>query len=175
MGKRNTPWMPRSRRHPGRKALAYHEAGHAVVGYAIGFRIERVSIVPNERSLGHCLYQDWDEEEAARNPNTALMLALAGAVTEEIAMGAPSRAADERRARILALSQGDSEEQAAERVAEARQHLVRIIEPHWPVVKALAAALRKQRELDGPTAVAVMVRASRKYGILHPQPAIARP
>jgi hypothetical protein len=145
--------------------LAYHEAGHAVVGYAIGFQIERVSIVPNEASLGYCLYQDWDEEEAAADLNTSLMLALAGAVAEEIVMGAPSRAADERRALVLALSRGDSGARAAERVVEVRQHLARLLAAHWPVVKALAAALRKQRELDGAAAVAIMARAFRKTGI----------
>ena len=32
---------------------AYHEAGHAVISYELGFNVKRVTIVPGEDSLGH--------------------------------------------------------------------------------------------------------------------------
>jgi hypothetical protein len=160
--------MPRPHRHPGRKALAYHEAGHAVIGYAIGLEIEQVTIVPGEGSLGRCRYQGWDDEQAEADFDTALIVILAGAVAEEIAMGAPSRGADEPKALSLVLSQGISEAAAARRIAETRMLVSRFLEGHWPVVKALAVALRKDRVLEGPQAVAVITRVFRKFGVRSP-------
>jgi Peptidase family M41 len=132
--------MPRPRRHPGRKALAYHEAGHAVVGYALGLEIEQITIIPNETSLGQCRYRGWETSGAAGDLDRHLRLILAGAVAEEIAMGAPSRGSDERRALDLALS----------------------LEEKWPAVRAVATALRRDRELDGPEAMGALRRAFRK-------------
>lgn len=157
-------WTMRPRRHPGRKALAYHEAGHAVVGYALGLEIEQVTIVPSHGSLGRCRYQGWDEEEAAEDIETALLVLLAGAGAEEIAMQAPSRSADLSKARDLALAQGRSEAEADEQMDRVRSRVTGFLKHHWPVVKALAAVLRDQRELDGTEAIAVIRRASRKLG-----------
>jgi len=164
MRTRKVRWIPRPNRHPGRKALAYHEAGHAVIGYAMGLEIEQVTIIPGEGSLGRCRYQGWDEAEAV-DLDTALIVILAGAVAEEIAVGAPSRGADERRALALSLSHGISEAAAAERILGARRFVDRFLEDHWPIVKALAAVLRKERALDGAQAHAVIARAYRKHGV----------
>jgi len=65
----------------------------------------------------------------------------------------------------LALSQGISEAAAARRIAETRLLVRRFLEGHWLVIKALAAALWKDRALDGPQAVAVITRAIRKSGV----------
>jgi Peptidase family M41 len=172
MARRNVRWMPRPRRHPGRKALAYHEAGHAVIGYALGLEIEQITIIPNETSLGQCRYRDWETSGPADDLDSHLRLILAGAVAEEIAMGAPSRGSDERRALDLALLRSDSEAEAAERVDAARSRIARFLEEHWPVVKALAVALRRDRELDGPEAMGALRRAFRKVRskVAHPHP-----
>jgi Peptidase family M41 len=160
--------MPRPRTHPGRKALAYHEAGHAVVGYVLGLEIEQVTINPSETSLGQCRYRGWDDEEAGADLDTQLLFILAGAVAEEIAMGAASRSADERKALGLARLRDDSEEEAARRAAGVRWLTARFLERHWPVVKALAMALRKHRDLDGPQATGIIDRAFRKLGVPSP-------
>lgn len=168
MRSRKVRWMPRPHRHPGRKALAYHEAGHAVIGSALGLQIERMTIVPSEGSLGQCRYHGWDEE-AAEDLDTALLVILAGAVAEEIVMGAPSRGADERRALALALSRGISEAEASERILGARRLVARFLEDHWPIVKALAVVLRKERALDGAQANAVIARAYRRLDARPPR------
>jgi hypothetical protein len=57
------------------RTLAYHEAGHAVVAWVCGVRVKKVTIVPDERSLGHVVHQgfavcletdcwDWEDWEA---------------------------------------------------------------------------------------------------------------
>jgi Peptidase family M41 len=172
MARRNAPWMPRPRSHPGRKALAYHEAGHAVVGYVLGLDLERVTIVPDDSTLGHCRYRDWEIHAVAEDLDAHLLLTLAGAVAEEIAVGAPSRGADERRAMRLARMRGDSEAEACERLAWARWQVRRFAEGHWPVFKALAAALRKQRELEGSQAMRTIARAFREIGVHSPRASV---
>ena len=39
---------------------AYHEAGHAVASYLRRRRILKVSIIPEDDSLGRCYYMKWD-------------------------------------------------------------------------------------------------------------------
>lgn len=155
-------WTPRPRRHPGRKALAYHEAGHAVVGYAIGLTIERVTIIPDENSLGHCRYREWDEWTVASPPESVLALVLAGAVAEEIATGRPSRASDDRNALGVARATGAGEAEAGERLAAARHRTGLFLEAHWSVVKAVAGTLRERRDLESREAMATLARAFRR-------------
>lgn len=154
-------WMPRPRRHPGRKALAYHEAGHAVVGYALGLTIERVTINPDETSLGHCRYRDWETWSAACSPEALLSLLVAGAVAEEIATGRPSRGSDDRTALGVARSRGSDDAEAVARVAAVRTRTARLLEEYWPAVKTVAGALRHARELSSVQAMATLARAFR--------------
>lgn len=44
----------RQHRRPVRTLLAYHEAGHAVVGCALGYAVRLVTIQPTPESHGHC-------------------------------------------------------------------------------------------------------------------------
>jgi hypothetical protein len=39
-----------------REATAYHEAGHAVAGFDLKRAFTKVSIVPDDTSLGHCAF-----------------------------------------------------------------------------------------------------------------------
>jgi ATP-dependent Zn protease len=162
MKRRAVRWTPRPRRHPGRKALAYHEAGHAVVGYSLGLTIECVTIIPNETSLGHCRYRDWEGWASACDPDTLLSVLLAGAVAEEIATGRPSGGSDDRKALGVARTHTAGDRHAATRVAVARSRTARVLEEHWPAVKAMAVALRKFRELEGAEAMLALARAFRR-------------
>jgi hypothetical protein len=154
--------MPRPRRHPGRKALAYHEAGHAVAGYALGLTIERVTIIPDETSLGHCRYLEWETWAATTAPETVLALVLAGAVAEEIATGRTSGGSDDRHALGVARARGVADSEAHARVAAARQRAVHFMRDHWPAVKSVAGVLREQRELEGIQAMGTLARAFRR-------------
>jgi hypothetical protein len=148
----------RARSHPGRKALAYHEAGHAVVGYALGLEIEEVTIIPNETSLGQCRYRDWDAWFAATDLDASLSVILAGAVAEELATGRPSGGTDDLNALLLSRRRW-SGDVAAERLALVRRRTAAFLEEHWPIVKSLAVTLRKERALDGPVAMRALRRA----------------
>ena len=39
-----------------RSEVAYHEAGHAVIAHVLGFRVGRVTIVPDDRSQGRMIW-----------------------------------------------------------------------------------------------------------------------
>src|SRR5687768_13589513 len=59
--------MPRARYN--RKTIAYHEAGHAVVGWAIGLRIAEVTIaMPQPRSLPMMSHLDLYVEAGGKLP-----------------------------------------------------------------------------------------------------------
>ncbi len=159
MRKRKPARLPGSRCHPGRKALSFHESGHAVVGYLLGLELEQVTIIPNKTSLGQCHYRDWEARELAADLNASLVLTLAGAVAEEIATGRPSRGGDMGRALELAAACCRNEAEAERRIADARAVAARLLERHWAAVKLLSAALKKQRQLDGAVAARIIRRA----------------
>jgi ATP-dependent Zn protease len=39
-------------------ATAYHEAGHAVVCHRLGYKVNRVTIVPSDTSQGLCTHEN---------------------------------------------------------------------------------------------------------------------
>jgi len=56
------------------KRSAYHEAGHAVIGYRFGHRFAEISVVPNSKyNTGHCrFFFELD------NPHSRCLVLLAG-------------------------------------------------------------------------------------------------
>jgi ATP-dependent Zn protease len=80
------------------ECTAYHEAGHAVISFALGRPVKRVSIIPDEAegSLGHCAHGVWpksrrpdfnnDDRTRAFVENEIFIL-LAGSAAEAKARG----------------------------------------------------------------------------------------
>jgi cell division protease FtsH len=58
------------------RITAYHEAGHAICAWAGGLKVQRVSIVEDQKSLGHTLLQMTDEEKAALKSGDASIIRL---------------------------------------------------------------------------------------------------
>jgi len=58
-----------SRRSAAKLAAAYHEAGHAVAVFELGYRVRRVSIVPNGYNDGRV---EWDNPVRRRRVREAL-------------------------------------------------------------------------------------------------------
>ena len=65
-----------------REAWAYHEAGHAVVGAALGLTIKYVSIVPSNEYAGEVVF-----EEEIMDPEVDLATSLAGGLAVEMYEG----------------------------------------------------------------------------------------
>jgi hypothetical protein len=134
--------------------LAYHEAGHAVAGVALGFSLSRVDIYRSEVFLsGVCVLHS--APVANRRPWYAVVGA-AGPVAErrwlesegltmaDIYAGDAGCAGDWRRVRAIALAIGCAPSvlhgTAARMMREARV---------WPAVVALAAELADRLEQEG--------------------------
>jgi hypothetical protein len=135
--------------------LAYHEAGHAVVGVALGRVVGRVSIVEDDDSAGHAavdltgLFDD-DGEIDAQTAAAAVMGWWAGALAEERVGSTTEEAA------FTASGDLDKIVDIAIRVTadpdpyieELRLATVRLLDEVWPDVVAVADALLTERTIS---------------------------
>jgi len=127
-----------------REAIAYHEAGHAVISMKLGYKCLYVTIIPHGDRMGHVCCEDpllVDREDQIKD---AMKVIIAAGLSEGEHLKHVNRgdAEDRLRARKLALmaSNDDSERAEAllsEVVSEARQS----VEHHWSEIKALAQQL----------------------------------
>ncbi len=138
-------------------ATAYHEAGHAVVAFALGRPIHKVTIAPNQNYLGACQIQkgrfkptkDWLEDE--------MLILFAGMVAEAQVTGqyCPRGAAQDLRGiRRYALMRagGDRQvERLERRMLDKTEHLLSDVAT-WEAVKLIAAELIKHTTISGRAA-----------------------
>jgi len=131
---------------PGTEALAYHEAGHAVIHVLLGGTLQRVSLVRDDRP--------GVPKEAAAGPGSVedrIAVLLAGEVAESLSgqhVTGVAEGTDRERARRLAASATSAPEALLE--AE-RQRVVALLRTpqHWQRVVAVAQALLAQQRLEG--------------------------
>ena len=92
-----------------KRVIAYHEAGHAVVGWvlALGYDVHRISIVARGQSHGHTLSVPTEDRLLFTSTELSAQLAvlLAGRVAEEIVFGDPTTGAEDDLARATALAE----------------------------------------------------------------------
>ncbi|MDQ6726183.1 MAG: ATP-dependent zinc metalloprotease FtsH [Actinomycetota bacterium] len=92
-----------------KSVIAYHEAGHAVVGWALarGYDVHRISIVARGQSHGHTLSLPTEDRLLATESELTAQLAvlLAGRVAEEIVFGDPTTGAEDDLARATSLAE----------------------------------------------------------------------
>jgi ATP-dependent Zn protease len=83
--------QPVSYTDPERRAVATHEAGHAVAAYLVGTtrRMEVLSIIKRRSSLGLLAHSDLEERftQSKTELEAALAIALAGLASEELFLG----------------------------------------------------------------------------------------
>jgi hypothetical protein len=90
-----------------RLRVAYHEAGHAVVGMHFGMEIDRVKINPEG---GGYYRPGWEGSVTRYGGREYTLMLLAGRLAEEIATGEPREANDDWLRRVLKrLRAGDAE------------------------------------------------------------------
>lgn len=85
---------PTSRPPERARRVCVHEAGHAVVAHALGYRIQSISMIPRGQTGGHAMIEDpghgmpvlADIEDSVR-------INLGGRAAEEVVLGAPSASA----------------------------------------------------------------------------------
>lgn len=74
-----------------RRAMVYHELGHAVAAEAVGYKVRAIDVGPVEPCVWLYIpvrYRDFDEPA---NRRRRLVIAAAGPIAEQIARGAPTR------------------------------------------------------------------------------------
>jgi len=130
-----------------RKATAYHEAGHAVIGYALRCAVESVTIKPSGRdTLGHVEI----DSSAKTNRTNEILAIMAGPLAEskftrsgmswdDIRHGSDFRAVQYAR-KIL------SEKPLTNERYEARTR--KLVDKHWSQITRVAAALLRRETLS---------------------------
>jgi len=137
-------------------AVAYHEAGHAVVALALGRPVQLVTVLPDKQRLGRCEFgkgktkptDDWLERE--------VLIALAGLAAEARYTGRYDWGGAQQDLRgveqLASLRAGTKHwERLSRRLLAKVEHLLE--QPgHWRAVELIAAELVRAGEISGRAA-----------------------
>jgi ATP-dependent Zn protease len=138
-----------------REGTAFHEAGHAVVGAALGLTIRYASIVPSDGYAGEVEFED-----ELTNPEDNLVLSLAGGFAVEMQEGqewvdievSPTNFYgpdwSDISERVAELADGEPDEERRV-IYETAEKAGRILSKNWNSVRALAEALMANGHLEG--------------------------
>ena len=154
--KRFDPNNPRRDPELNRQRIAHHEAGHAVVAWAKGLRLLKVSIGDDD---GESEYVETDDELRARLGERESLVAkvivrYAGEFAqmrwqaECLAFGCDQDGAD-----AIASALRLSELEGRDRRKELREATEDLVARNWPRITALAGELLRYRTLCGDDAV----------------------
>jgi hypothetical protein len=124
-----------------RERIAYHEAGHAVVGVALGRVLRDVSL-----DAGTTTFVSQDPLDAV------VTSAFAGAAADARGMGTHSDSAgalDQFNADGLARGQYPSPAERDAYLAGMARRAVALVDQHWPAIERLAALLLERGRADG--------------------------
>lgn len=171
------------------EAVAYHEAGHAVVSIRHRRAFRLVTIVPTleHNTLGHVWYRPrpkWmrpdldDSPRIARWIENEVLVCLAGPAAERRFTGRSNdvgAGSDHRHAVDLALRLHEDEAVLAKYMAYMLEWARAYVEatPVWEDVEALAAALMERKTLTGTEAKAAVQAALTARMEAEPLPSIA--
>lgn len=156
--------------------IAYHESGHALVGILLGeINIKKISIIPNEESLGYT--SNLCKEESYLNTKTELLnkikFLLAGKVAEELIFNEHSTGVydDLKKSSEIALNMvckygmgnraslfvnpftkdsitADDIKKAETILSSANKEVIELLKEHKKELKVIASELYNEEELD---------------------------
>ncbi len=158
-------------------ATAYHEAGHAVVGYDLRQRLRKVSIIPNETSAGRCAFAGFGpkfnpEADVSWRVRTRLersiIVSLAGPEAERVFRGRRNNvgaAGDFSDAVDYASYLVSTDEELETYVAwlQVRAKLAVENEIAWARISGLVEALLTSRELTARRAREIIKTATPRF------------
>lgn len=144
------------------ESTAYHEAGHAVIGHALGIPFAYVTIEPDHDSAGHIIAADpysimeiWEERGKYRDASSAskakIIGLMAGAETERVLLNLSPVGDEDDRDQIADLVEhgyfivADDDWPRIE--ARLRSHTQRLIRYHRQRIKRSAEALLENGSL----------------------------
>lgn len=135
---------------------AYHEAGHAVMALVFDRPVQKVSILPDQRRLGHCELRKGVSRASQDRLEADILILLAGVVAEAIHSGSHNwtgAALDLQSVRRLAVmrsGQGQAEKLTRRLLAKTR-HLLQQTR-NWNAVDQIAAELLEKKSISGRSA-----------------------
>jgi ATP-dependent Zn protease len=162
---------------PERRFLAYHEAGHAVVADALGWRVGRVMIAdgvtPRRRyaeAMGVCQMAAPAGLSARRKGAANLAITWAGVLAEEREMrceqpGRMREVVDLIRDKC-AMAEKPGPLFSRYSLAYAERRASRILGQRWQAVEAVAAALLERERLEVDEAVAIIRLSTKRKRVL---------
>ncbi len=136
---------------------AFHEAGHAVMALIFGRPIQRVSIEPDQKRLGHCAVDKGVYRPSDDRLEADMLILLAGVAAEAVIAGSynwPGAALDLQGVRRLAMMRGGAEKQAerlARRMLSRTENLLQQA-GNWRAVQLIAEELIRCQTISGRAA-----------------------
>lgn len=141
------------------RSLAYHEAGHACIALTLGVEVFYATIRPRYEDAGHVLQQ----AIGTLTVHDALLITLAGPSAQrrhfpllrvfaddlEDPMGRYDTAQARALLRALHGSDSTADDAITDALAQWRTRADRVVERHWPWIKAVAEALEQRQRLSG--------------------------
>jgi hypothetical protein len=127
-----------------REAIAYHEAGHAVISMKLGYGCLYVTIIPDGDRLGHACCEDPMAGGHDDKIKHALKVLIAASLAESKHIDSQSWGdADDRvKAMNLALLGTDrNAERAGALINDLIGEVRKLVECHWPEIEKLAEQL----------------------------------
>ena len=127
-----------------REAIAYHEAGHAIVSMRLGYRCLYVTIMPDGDRLGHACCEDPLVGGNDHKIKHALQVLLAASLAESKHIGSRTWGDADERVKVtnLALLATDRDTEHAEAlINEMIGAACDLVEQNWPDIEALAERL----------------------------------
>lgn len=154
--------------------VAYHEAGHAVIAWDVGFKPKKCSIVAEGMTAGHIMHQPpWPRRNPQHDPKrgdeeralSAAMVALAGPIAQKRHNPNSVRRYHGSSDRLYAYALSELFCQSeAERQAWLNLCIIRAeerLEAHWSAVKNVAEALIEHQTLNSAQ---IKTEICRAYG-----------
>lgn len=143
---------------PSTRAVAYHEAGHAVIALLHGLAISAATIVPAGSTAG-CVRQV--QRFGSVDSTDLMVMLLAGAAAERKLTGKPATldADDRDSARTLAsvIVKAEPDSAAVEKHLAMYDVLADAgISQHWDWITRVASALQRKQTLDGHAIAGLM-------------------
>jgi ATP-dependent Zn protease len=129
---------------------AYHEAGHAVVSWALGVQFDAVSIVPDNDTRGRVTCGNWfdpDDYDNADLVERHLVVTWAGPLAESIHTGTEMEPEGTDRDTLVDLALHVAGPDTTGYLMALRQRTRDALRAHWEAVTAVATALLERQTL----------------------------
>ncbi|MFZ0398350.1 MAG: hypothetical protein WAM06_09995 [Methyloceanibacter sp.] len=127
-----------------REAIAYHEAGHAIVSMRLGYGCLYVTIMPDGDRVGHACCEDPLVGGNDDKIKHALQVLIAASLAESKHIGSRTWGDADDRVKVtnIALLATDRDTEHAEAlINEMIGEASDLVEQHWPDIEALAERL----------------------------------